>query len=586
MEATKMLTDKKTIELEWRITDISRGNVKPEQIKTFVIVTAYMLKVNNKISTDNKKASYTETLDAIDNVGKNIRNKAVEFYNQMLWDNVIKIDADDQVLNDLILNESEEFDRSRLESSTPSSIAKLASKLLETKDGCIADLCSGQINFFKEYILNNRNSKSNKYYGYELNASIYVISKIKAIVLNELYGVDIDLTLTNVLAEDFASSTESLKFDRLFMDPPAGQRISMVGEVPSMYNSYGFKKPDLASWLYAFVGFSKLSESGEMAVVMEDASAYNMMSRTARMSIVDSRNVKAVIALPNSLYQTTSIPFIMYILTKKSCDQVKMIDATSLYKKGRRINIISDANVEKILSFMHKDVTGYTKTITVEEIKNNDYNLSPSAYVSPIELPTFDNEVRLAEIVDIVRGANLHANKLDAITTEKETNIQFLMLSDIKDGVIDNKLAYLKNTEPVDLRCQVENHDLIISKNGLPIKTAVAEIEKGKTVIANGNLYILKIKDGKANPYYLQSFLASRYGQVVLGRISKGSVIKNISLKDLREIKVPLPDMKVQDKIGQKYKALLDETIIYEMKKKEAMEKSNRLFEEEMKEDA
>ena len=44
--------------------------------------------------------------------------------------------------------------------------------------------------------------------------------------------------------------------------------------------------------------------------------------------------------------------------------------------------------------------------------------------------------------------------------------------------------------------------------------------------------------------------------------------------------------MKVQDKIGQKYKALLDETIIYEMKKKEAMEKSNRLFEEEMKEDA
>ena len=63
-------------------------------------------------------------------------------------------------------------------------------------------------------------------------------------------------------------------------------------------------------------------------------------------------------------------------------------------------------------------------------------------------------------------------------------------------------------------------------------------------------------------------------------------MIKNISLKDLREIKVPLPDMSVQDEIGRKYKALLDETIIYEMKKKEATEKSVRLFEEEMKEDA
>ena len=102
-----------------------------------------------------------------------------------------------------------------------------------------------------------------------------------------------------------------------------------------------------------------------------------------------------------------------------------------------------------------------------------------------------------------VGGAPCTASQLDKMVSNEVTNMQYLMLANIQNGIIDNKLPYLSSIEPKYEKYCLKNNDLILSKNGYPYKVAVASVKDGQRILANGNLYIIELDESRANPYYI-----------------------------------------------------------------------------------
>ena len=106
-----------------------------------------------------------------------------------------------------------------------------------------------------------------------------------------------------------------------------------------------------------------------------------------RKKLLNDGNIDAVIGLPANLFYSTGIPVCILVLKKcKKNDDVLFINASSNenFEKGKRQNTLRDANVKRIVETYQyrKDVERYSRCVSMCEIKDNDYNLNISRYVS------------------------------------------------------------------------------------------------------------------------------------------------------------------------------------------------------------
>ena len=159
--------------------------------------------------------------------------------------------------------------------------------------------------------------------------------------------------------------------------------------------------------------------------------------------------------------------------------------------------------------------------------------------------------------------------------------MQYLMLANIQDGIIDDKLPYLSYIDSKYEKYCLKNNALILSKNGYPYKVAVASVKDGQRILANGNLYIIELDEEKANPYYIKAFLDSEHGHAILKNITVGAVIPNIGVDKLKKLEIPLPNMEEQERISQEYQATLDEIAIIKLRLKKAINKLHHIWDEE-----
>ena len=104
---------------------------------------------------------------------------------------------------------------------------------------------------------------------------------------------------------------------------------------------------------------------------------------------------------------------------------------------------------------------------------------------------------------------------------------------------------------------------------------------EGQRILANGNLYTIKLDTAKVDPYYVAAFLSSPKGKESLARASKGTVIPNLPLSELRAIKIPLESAEKQAQIAAAYRAKLDEIGILKLRLARARQGLVDLFDEE-----
>lgn len=509
-------------------------------------------------------------------VNDNVRCMAKERIDEEAWNRLVpllqKYTAEELAMAALVPTRSSDW---RNAVATPSSIVQLANELLAVQKGeIVADVCCGVGTYLVSAAM--RENKA-KYYGYEINAFNAAIAQIRA----ELLDADVQIVLCD--AFQLAEEADRKKYNKIFSDYPFGLKLRSLGAGGSYLERISARYPGLSKatssdWVFNALLCDLMEENGKAIGIMTNGSTWNSIDTTTRKFFVEQGLIECVIALPARMFSYTAIPTTLIVFSHGN-ESVRMIDATKLCQQGRRQNEFSQQNIMDIVEATHND-SEYSKLITREELRENEYCLNLSRYLT--EEIKFPNGVPFESIVkSISRGAPCTAAQLDGMVADGVTNTQYLMLANIRDGMIDDKLPYLSSIDPKFEKYCLKNNSLILSKNGYPYKVAVVTVKEGQRILANGNLYIIELDEQKANPYYVKAFFDSEQGIAALKSITVGATIPNIGVDKLKKLLIPVPPMEEQLRIAQEYQATQDEIAILKLRLEKAVNKLHHILDEE-----
>lgn len=141
------------------------------------------------------------------------------------------------------------------------------------------------------------------------------------------------------------------------------------------------------AWIQHMVA-SMAPAHGRMAVVMPQGVLFRgNQDGEIRKKLVDSDLVEAVVTLGDKLFYGTGLSPCFLILRRMKpaahSGRILMIDGTKTLTQRRAQNVLESADVDKLYALYHqyKDVEDLAKVVTLQEVRNKDYNLSPNRFV-------------------------------------------------------------------------------------------------------------------------------------------------------------------------------------------------------------
>lgn len=466
--------------------------------------------------------------------------------------------------------------------TTPDSIIALTNAIANIPMGSsVADIGCGEGSYLITTAMENPGAS---YYGYEINSTARAIAAIRASLVEGSVTVA-QCDAFSLLEDDAAGMLPEKKFDFIFSNYPFAMRLRNYVNHPGvqkLISQYpGLAKATSADWLFHALISELLTDDGKAICITTNGSTWNTTDKEIRKQFIEEGRIEAIIALPEKLFSTTSIQTSMIVLSHDN-SSVRLVDATGYYSKGRRVNTFDAEHIDAIANALLSD-TEDSKLVSIEDIRRNDYVLNPGRYMG--DIVSFDDGVAFETIIrNITRGAPYTASQLDQIISHTPTDMQYLMLANIQNGIIESSLPYLSEIDPKYDKYCVHTGTLILSKNGLPYKVAVAQVEEGKRILANGNLYIIDLFEDKADPYYVKAFLESEQGIAQLASITVGATLPNIGIDKLKKITIPLPPMEKQKHIAAAYLAAQDEVAVLKRKLEKAQSRLTHIFDTESEE--
>jgi type I restriction enzyme M protein len=235
-----------------------------------------------------------------------------------------------------------------------------------------------------------------KIYGQEKNFTTASIARMNLV----LHGIDDfqiarEDTLRNPGFTD--SSTGGLAtFDCVIANPPFslkewGRELwendpwgrARYGLPPDSYGDYAFVQHMIAS----------MAQGGNsrMAVVLPHGPLFRKATEgKIRQTLLEEDLIEAVIGLaPNLFYGTPLAGSIMILRRQKPLERknkVLIIDASSLFRKGRAQNFLDPEHGDQIVNWLQafEDVEHHAKVVKLDEIKDEDWTLNIPRYVLPL----------------------------------------------------------------------------------------------------------------------------------------------------------------------------------------------------------
>ena len=573
-------TPKEKKEQVQRLIDemISKLGGTSESIGSTVVVSAYLLhKVSQLVAPD--LFCYADIQKGKLNLSPDVLVVADQELDERRWESLRemlpKFSSDEFAMAALLvdLTAYEKYGPHM----TPDSVTRLAQEILQIRNGdCVADLGCGYGGFLNTAADVCPNAE---YFGYEIDLVCKVVAEIRA----ELLGSHLKLEARDAFT--LLEEQERPIFDRVFFNYPFGMKLRHLGTGNKVLEALTQEDPAASKatssdWVYNALLCSVMGGEGKAVGIMTNGSTSNSIDATMRQYFVENGLVEAVIALPPRMFYATNIPTTMVVFSHHN-DAVRLVDASRIFEPGRRLNTFSEENIREILDSLDCD-NDHSKLVSKDDLRNKEYTLSFSSHSE--ETLAFEHGMPFEQVIkSISRGAPCTAKQLDSMVSDKPTNMQYLMLSNIQNGMLDNQLPYLDYIDPKYEKYCLKNNSLILSKNGYPYKVAVASIAESQKILANGNLYIIELDESKVNPYYIKAFLESKQGISALKRITVGATIPSIGVDKLKKLMVPVPPMEEQMSVVEKYQQTLWE--IDQLKKKiaQATDRLQRIFDEEKK---
>lgn len=288
---------------------------------------------------------------------------------------------------------------------TPSEVSELLARLVKPKENDrIYDPTCGSGSLLLR-VVNQVPSRKVAIYGQERNGQTHAL----AIMNMYLHGIDdAKIEWGDTLANPLHLEDDKLmKFQAIVANPPfsldkwamgfAGEgandkKFKMEGSLDP-YRRFEWGVPPSSKGDFAFVQHMiySLAEDGRMAVILPHGVLFRGSSEAKiRKEIIDMNLLEAVIGLPEGLFFGTGIPACILVIKKnRTKKDVLFIDASKEgnYEKGKNQNKLREKDIIKVVEAYdsYETIDKYSYVASIEEIKENDYNLNIPRYVDTFE---------------------------------------------------------------------------------------------------------------------------------------------------------------------------------------------------------
>lgn len=267
-----------------------------------------------------------------------------------------------------------------------------------------------------------------KYFGQELNTTTYNLARMNLMMHNVSYN-NMILNNADTLESDWPDGQDEKgidrprSFDAVVANPPYSAKWDNdeTKLKDPRFSDYGKLAPaSKADYAFILHSIYHLNNDGTMAIVLPHGVLFRGAAEgKIRQTLIEKNYLDAVIGLPANLFYGTSIPTIILVLKKNRKNKdILFIDASNDFEKCKNQNNLTDENVDKIISTFkeRKDIDKYAHVASIEEIRENDFNLNIPRYVD-----TFEEEepIDLEEVNRQLEQDNKEIAELEAEINEQ-----------------------------------------------------------------------------------------------------------------------------------------------------------------------
>ncbi|PGH24368.1 N-6 DNA methylase [Fusobacterium animalis] len=601
---------KKTYNYDEDIMILEKGTYCYEYIEELMILTAYiLLKLQDPTW---ERGLDLASLKFPENIGLNyIKEPRFKFENRIL--DLMNRFNEDELLAFILFafdfNYYLKKEKKILMSPLPNSLSKLSFKLLDIKDNdYVLNFYSELGNFAIESFLN---SPSINIRGIEDFFVTRNISILKAILISdnikfsditpnyfeevEFEDIEIDSCIEVFRIKPAFEYSPKQKVDKIFSNLALISNYFFNSlyiskfyqynkrgkeEVTEIYKRYLCNDLKISNeivenasleWLsYIKIVEEQLKDEGKALSLVESEILYDYNNNEKiREYFIKKGYIEAIILLPENIMFDVNTSLALIVFSKGN-KKIRFVDASNFGKakkiKEKNITILRDSDVDEIINLLNNDTN--SKVAISKEIKDfseNYYNLGVDINIDPSSIDPSKKTIRgipLKKLIkNIMRGTQISTEELEEYrATEKTSNI-YLSISDINDELIDfnNIETYLKNIPENQEKFLVKNEYILLSKYGKSPKLAIAKNLGEEKVIASGNLIIIEVDEKKIDPYYLAALFSSKKGIKILKEAYsiKDKENATLSIKKLKELRIPIPSQKICIEIACEYERIL-----------------------------
>ena len=290
---------------------------------------------------------------------------------------------------------------------TPQEVSQILAEIVTTGKVRLRDVYDPTCGSGSLLLRTAKNGKADSIFGQEKNPTTFNLCRMNMFLHVVKYN-DFDIQNGDTLEADAFGDRQ---YDAVVANPPFSADWSAAEKFNNddRFSKAGVLAPkSKADYAFILHMIYHLNDGGTMACVAPHGVLFRGAAEgKIRQFLIEKKNyIDAIIGLPANIFYGTSIPTCILVMKKcrKEDDNILFIDASKEFEKIKTQNKLRPEHIQKIIGTYRerKEIDKYSHCATLQEIKDNDYNLNIPRYVDTFEEEEeIDIQAVMAEIKEL-----------------------------------------------------------------------------------------------------------------------------------------------------------------------------------------
>ena len=313
------------------------------------------------------------------------------------------------------------------------------------------------INIGKSVAKHMGNGDQIKYYAQELKENTYNLTRMN-LVMRGILPSNIVTRNGDTLEDDWPYFDESdpvgtydpLYVDAVVSNPPYSQNWNPQDkENEPRYKEYGLAPKGKADYAFLLHDLYHIKPDGIMTIVLPHGVLFRGGEEgEIRKHLIENNKIDAIIGLPANIFFGTGIPTIIMVLKqKRENTDILIIDASKGFEKVGKNNKLRASDIKRIVDTVtgRKTIAKYSRVVSRDEVRKNDYNLNIPRYVDSSEkaeswdiYASMYGGVPVSEVEDLAECWTAFPTMKDSLFSKKNAGYLLFAPDDIKAFILSH----------------------------------------------------------------------------------------------------------------------------------------------------